>query len=166
MSEEFKAITTQEDFDKAIQKRLAQKDRELDEKYRDYLAPDKVDALKEAHKKELEELNASLKEANAKIAGFDKEKAGLLDRATKAETSLTKGRIAGKYNIPLELAERLQGETEEELEKGAEAFAGYMGPKHTPPQYTKEPGGAVNDPDAATKAALMALSTALNGNIQ
>ena len=32
---DFKVIETQEDFDKAIQKRLAQKDRELEEQYKD-----------------------------------------------------------------------------------------------------------------------------------
>ena len=33
---EFKAIETQEEFDKAIKARLAQKDRELADQYKDY----------------------------------------------------------------------------------------------------------------------------------
>ena len=160
--EDFKAITTQEDFDKAIQKRLAQKDRELEEKYRDYLAPDKVDALKEAHQKKMEELTASLKEAQDQISGFDKEKADLLTRATTAETSLTKSKIASKFHIPVELAERLQGETAEEIEKDAETFSGFMGPKGAP-MYTNTPVAAPNDPQAATQAALMQLNAALTG---
>ena len=60
MSDEFKVIETQEDFDKAIQKRLAQKDRELEEKFKDYLAPDKVSALKEEYEKKLEKFREVL----------------------------------------------------------------------------------------------------------
>lgn len=160
---DFTAITTQEEFDKAIQKRLAQKDRELEEKYRDYLAPDKVDALKDELNKKLEAANASLKEANEKIAGYDKEKADLLSRATSAESSLLKTKIANKHKIPIELADRLTGDTEEALEKDAESFAGYMGPRSRPPQFTNEPNGRANDPAAATQAAYASLLASLSG---
>ena len=51
---EFKVIETQEEFDKAIKSRLAQKDRELEEKFKDYLAPDKVSALNEEYEKIME----------------------------------------------------------------------------------------------------------------
>lgn len=161
---EFTPINTQEEFDKAIKGRLAQKDRELEEKYRDYLAPDKVDALKEKHAEEMKTLNDALKDAKDKIAGHDKEKADLLSRASKAETSLLKSKIASKHHIPIELAERLTGDTEEDIEKDAESFAGYMGNKSAAPGYTREPAGALNDPHAATQAAYSALLASLSGN--
>ena len=163
---EFTPITTQEEFDKAIKGRLAQKDRELEEKYRDYLAPDKVDALKEDHKKKLEAVNASLKEAQDKLAGFDKEKADLLSRASKAETSLLKSQIASKHHIPIELAERLTGDTKEDIEKDAETFAGFIGHKGSAPGYTREQSGAMNDPNAASQAAYSALLASLSGQTQ
>ena len=43
---EFKVIETQEELDKIIKSRLAQKDREVAESYKDYLSPEKAEALK------------------------------------------------------------------------------------------------------------------------
>ena len=43
---EFTPITTQEEFDKAIQKRLAQKEREMTESFKEYMSPDDVKTLK------------------------------------------------------------------------------------------------------------------------
>ena len=74
---DFTPITTQEDFDKAIQKRLAQKDREAEEKYRDYLAPDKVDALKADYDKKISDAAALVKDAQAKLAKHDEEIASI-----------------------------------------------------------------------------------------
>lgn len=159
---DFKAITTQEEFDAAIQKRLKQKDLELAEKYRDYMAPDKVDALKEEYEKKINDASAELKAEKEKTAGYDKEKAELLNRVTAAEGSLLKNRVASKHKIPIELAERLVGTTEEELEKDAETFAGYMGPASAPPMRTNDPAGGLNNPQAATELALSQLLTSLD----
>lgn len=156
---EFTAITTQEEFDKAIKKRLEQKDRELAEKYRDYLAPDKVDALKADYDKKLADASAALKTATEKIAGHEKETADLLSRATTAETALLKGKVASKHKIPLELAERLVGDTEEALEKDAETFAGFMAPQSAPPMRTNDlSGGNVNGLDAAYASLLSSMT--------
>ena len=57
---DFTPIQTQEEFDKAIRGRLAQKDRELEEKYKDYLSPDKVSSLREDYEKKLEEAKKSV----------------------------------------------------------------------------------------------------------
>ena len=51
MSEEFKVIETQEQLDKIIQKRLAQKDRELADMYKEYLSPEKAAELKSEYEK-------------------------------------------------------------------------------------------------------------------
>ena len=161
---DFKAITTQEEFDAAIKKRLEQKDRELAEKYRDYLAPDKIDALKADYEQKIADASAELKSEKEKTAGFDKEKADLLNRVTAAEGSLLKNKVASKHKIPIELAERLVGSTEEELNKDAEAFAGYMGPITTPPMRTNDHGASVNNPQAATDAAFAQLLTALDSH--
>lgn len=158
---EFTAITTQEEFDKAIQKRLAQKDRELAEQYREYLSPEKVEALKGDFLKQLNAANAKLKEAQEKISGFEKERTELQNRATIAETSLLKGKVASKHKIPLELAERLVGANEEELEKDAETFAGFMQPASAAPLRTNDPASSSNpfggsNQNTAAYAALLA----------
>ena len=141
MSEEFKVIETQEDFDKAIQKRLARADREMQEKYREYLAPDKVEELKQEYEKKVQKAEEELKAANEKIASHDQVVADLTTRATTAENKLLKGRIANDAGIPLELASRLVGNNEEELKKDAESLASYLTPKSAPPLRTTDPAG-------------------------
>lgn len=133
MSEEFKVIETQEDFDKAIQKRLAQKDREAAEKYQDYLSPDKVSALKEEYDKKLLDAEEALKKANEQIAGHEQIVSDLTKRATTAEGDLLKSRIAHESGVPFELAGRLVGSNEDELKADAEKFASYLAPKSAPP---------------------------------
>ena len=161
---DFKAITTQEEFDAAIKKRLEQKDRELAEKYRDYMSPDKVDALKAEYDKKITDMSTELKAEQEKTAGFDTKMSELLTRVTTAEGALLKNRVASKYKIPIELADRLQGSTEEELEKDAQTFAGYMTPAAAPPMRTNDPAGGLNNPQAATDLALSQLLTALDSH--
>ena len=117
---EFTPIETQEDFDKAIKSRLAQKDRELAEKYKDYLSPEKAEAMKADYEKKLEEANKTVKEAQDKIKGIDQTVSELTQRAEKAETSLLKNQIAIECELPIKSAHRLVGTTEEELKADAE----------------------------------------------
>lgn len=117
---DFKVIETQEEFDKAIQKRLAQKDRELEEQYREYLSPDKVEELKAEYENRLEDANKLLESANAKLKDHDKIVSDLTLRAQTAETSLLKSKIAIEKGVPFRLAEKLEGSNEEELSKDAE----------------------------------------------
>ena len=136
--DDFKVIETQEDFDKAIQKRLAQKDRELAEQYKDFYSPDKVSALKEEHEKEIAKLNKALTEANEKIASHDQVVSDLTTRAVTAESDLLKSRIAHESGVPFELAGRLVGTNEEELKADAEKFASFLAPKSAPPLRTSD----------------------------
>ena len=148
MAEEFKVIETQEDFDKAIQKRLAQKDREAEEKYKDYLAPDKVSALKEEYEKKLADANDLLTKANEKIASHDQIVSELTTRATTAESDLLKSRIAHESGVPFELAGRLVGSNEEELRADASQFASFLAPKAAPPLSTGENGSGTSSSNA------------------
>lgn len=138
MSDEFKVIETQEDFDKAIQKRLAQKDREMSERYKDYLSPDDVEKIKSDYETKLAKINDDLKAANEKIAGNDQIVSELTNRATTAEGDLLKSRIAYESGVPYELAGRLVGSNEEELKADAEKLASFLVPKSAPPLHTSD----------------------------
>lgn len=146
MAEEFKVIETQEDFDKAIQKRLQRAEREAADKYSDYLAPDKVDELKKSYDEKLKKAEEDLKVANEKIAGHDQIVADLTTRATTAESSLLKSRVAHEAGVPYELAGRLVGNTEEELKADAEKLAPFLTTKSAPPLRTTDmpTGGTAN----------------------
>ena len=157
---EFTVIETQEQFDKAIKARLAQKDRELAEQYKDYLSPEKVEELKADYKKQLDEANDLVAEAKATLAEKDKAVSKLETRATKAEGDLLKQRVAHANKLPLELAGRLIGTTEEELTKDAESLAALLKPSNTPPLRTSEAGNGGNNTN--NSAQYMGLLSSLN----
>lgn len=161
MSDEFKVIETQEDFDKAIQKRLAQKDREAAEQYKDYMSPDQVKALKEEYAKKLEKAESDLKAANEKIANHDQIVSDLTTRATTAESDLLKSRIAHESGVPFELAGRLVGTNEEELKADAEKFASFLGPKSAPPLHSTD---AATNSNAGLTGMLSQINQQFGGN--
>lgn len=144
---DFTPIETQEDFDKAIKSRLAQKDRELAEKYKDYLSPTDAEAMKADFKKQLDEANKSVKEAQDKLKTFDTTVSELTKRAEVAETSLLKNKVAYESKLPLELASRLIGTTEEELKADAESLSGIIKPTSAPPLHigTQSKGANANN---------------------
>lgn len=133
---DFKVIETQEEFDKAIQSRLKQKDRELADKYKDYLSPDDVTALKADFDKQLQDANKLLKETQDKLSTFDETVSNLTKRAEAAEKQVLKNRVAYENKLPIELSERLIGNTEEELKADAEKLSGIIKPNNAPPLYT------------------------------
>lgn len=135
---DFKIIETQEDFDKAIQSRLKQKDRELADKYKDYLSPDDVTALKADYDKQLQDANNLVEEANKKLSTFDETVSNLTQRAETAENKLLKNKVAYENKLPIELSDRLIGSTEEELKADAEKLSGILKPQGhgAPPLYT------------------------------
>lgn len=140
---EFKVIETQEQLDAIIKTRL---DREK-AKYSDY------DTLSEKIKK-LETENTSLKQTitdketsesttASKIADLEK------DVITWKQKSL-KQQIAMKNGLPFDLADRLQGDSEESLNEDAERLASLVNVKnYTQPLADKEPNLEINSVDAA-----------------
>lgn len=133
---DFKVIETQEEFDKAIQSRLKQKDRELADKYKDYLSPDDVTALKADFDQQLQDANKLVKETQDKLSTFDETVSNLTKRAEAAEKQVLKNRVAYENKLPIELSERLIGNTEEELKADAEKLSGIIKPNNAPPLYT------------------------------
>lgn len=140
---EFKVIETQEQLNAIIKARL---DREK-EKYADY------DQLAEKIKK-LEMENTSLKQTitdketsesttASKIADLEK------DVTTWKQKSL-KQQIALKKGLPFDLADRLQGDSEESLNEDAERLASLVNvKKYTQPLADKEPNFESKGTDAA-----------------
>ena len=152
---EFKTIETQEEFDKIIQKRLEQKEREVSERFKDYLSPEEVAKLKSEFDGKIKAANDSLKAERDKSIEHSKVVSELENRAKSAETKWLKGKVAMEKGIPFELADRLIGETEEELLKDAESVSSLLAPKSAPPMRTNEPQGT-NPNNANAYAALLA----------
>lgn len=87
----------------------------------------KHEKASKASAKALEEVQAELKkyQDRDKSAAEKAEEARkqLEDRASQAEAELMRLRVASKKNLPTDLAERLRGETEEELEADADRLS-------------------------------------------
>lgn len=140
---EFKVIETQEQLDAIIKSRL---DREK-AKYSDY------DTLAEKIKN-LEAENTNLKQAitdketsesttASKIADLEKDVTAWKNKSLKQQ-------IAMKNGLPFDLADRLQGDTEESLNEDAERLASLVSVKnYTQPLADKEPAFEEKGVDSA-----------------
>lgn len=150
MAEEFKVIETQEALDAIIRDRLARNTRtvtdEVTKKYEGWVSP-------EAAKKSADQI-AALTEQVTALQGQISE---LTAKNTAAELGALRQRIAHETGLPFELADRLNGSTEEELRKDAEVFAKFAAPQPAPsPDYSPEqPVGT------AQNAAFLALANDL-----
>lgn len=140
---EFEPIETQEALDEIVQKRLDKERKkydgwmspsDVDEKYKGWKSPDDVikqyegwmspDDAAEKYKDYLSPEDAAKKDAEIK----------------SKELSLTKSKVAYEVGLPHELADRLSGDTEEEIRKDAENFSKYM--KKGAPLSSTEPSNS------------------------
>lgn len=126
MSEEFKAIETQEAFDAAIKARIERNTRtvteEVTKKFEGWISPEQA-----------KESTAKAEEAAKRIAELTAQVETLTAEKTAAGLGAMRLRIAYETGLPQELADRLAGQTEEELRKDAESLAKFAGrPAATP----------------------------------
>lgn len=136
---EFKAITTQEEFDAAIKDRIARNTKtvtdEVTKKFEGWMSPqDSAAKMKELNDK----LDALTKQAGEK----DKSIADLTSKNLAFELSALKAKVAHEKGIPYELAQRLSGTTEEEIGKDADTLAGFV---------QKHPAAPLRNPEGGTE---------------
>lgn len=122
---EFKIIETQEQLDEIIKNRIER----VKAKYADYDSLSaKVQDL-ETEKLKLTELLDKQKE----IEGNDKTKIAELEKGIQGwETKALKQKVAIKYNLPFDLADRLKGDSEESLTEDAERLASLVAINNQP----------------------------------
>ena len=157
---EFKAITTQEEFDSMVKERLDRQAKktadEVKKSFEGWLSPDDVKKATADLEKKLADKDGKLTESKADFDKLSAEKKALeLDRAREAAA-----RDAG---LPFELAGRLSGNTADELKADAEALSKLVSAKQGEPyvQPLFQAGraeGAANATDAAYMAMLSELS--------
>lgn len=140
----FTPIETQEAFDEAIKERIARAEKsateKAEEKFKGYISPDDLASkIKELNDKNTE-LGNSLKNAEEERDKAKNEMTGLESKVKAYETASVKSRIAHELGIPYELANKLSGETEEEIRKDAEALKPFVTQKKTAPLRDPESG--------------------------
>lgn len=117
---EFKAIETQEQFDAAVKERVARAQKSVEEKYKDY------DDLKN----KVSDYETQIENFKNEKSTLENEKEALQKNVDTANITNIKYRVAVAEGIPINLAERLNGTTEEEIKKDAENFSKF---KHEAP---------------------------------
>ena len=140
MANEFKAIETQEDFDAAIKARLDRNTKtvtdEVKKSYEGYLSPDEAKKLND----QITSLTAQTEGLRRQLTEKDTSIADLTAKNKAYETASVKARIAHEKGLPFELADRLSGETEEDIAADAESLAQFVSAGRNPaPLY--EPQG-------------------------
>jgi chromosome segregation ATPase len=118
------------------------------EKLVDY---DEIKNAKEKLEKQVKDLNGTLTATNEKYADYDKNIEELNGKIKEYELKNLKYRIANESGIPLELASKLTGETEEDLKKDAETLSSFIRKPTLPLKHT-EPN--VDDKSAPYKEIL------------
>ena len=117
--------------------------------YKDKLTEaDSLKQEKESLETQLNDLQQTLQTKETELSGVDEIKQEL----EKYKLKDLKTSVAIKAGIPLELASRLSGETEEELKADAETLAGFVNKKPTLPLKSNEP--ALDDKDSGLKQML------------
>lgn len=144
---EFTPIETQEQFDEAIKDRLARAEKKWQEKYSGYLSPEDLSGKTQEYEDKITELSNSLNGANEKATKDSQTIADLEAKIKAHETASVKSRIAHEVGIPYELANKLSGETEEDIRKDAEALKPFVAQKTTAPLRNPEAG----DPGKSTR---------------
>lgn len=131
---DFTPITTQEEFDAALAKRI---ERER-AKFADY------DQLKEAastHQGIVDDLSNQITTLKAQNA--------------KYESDSVKTRIAHEMGLPYEFASRLKGDTEEDIRKDAETMKGFVSSgNYVPPLRSDGNAGDESDVRASLRGML------------
>ena len=153
MAEEFKAITTQEEFDTAIKSRLDRQEKTIRSQYADYEtlkeAGAKYDAERQDWKKKDQEYQEKISGLNAEL---ETTKAALKEAGIKD----LKHRIAGEMGLPAQLCDRLTGSTEDEIRKDAESLKSIFDQKNREglPGFTGEKSASGSKTDDALRGLL------------
>lgn len=117
---EFKVINSQEEFDERIKERIERAEKKAAEAFKGWLSPDDVKALNEAHKGEIEKINAAHSEEMKKYAGYDEKFNEQANKIKSLETAALKTKIATEKKLPLDAVEFLQGDDEETITANAD----------------------------------------------
>ena len=101
---------------------------------------EEIKSLKETLEQQVNDLNTTLTATNEKYAEYDKNVEGLTSELNTYKTQSLKMSIASKAGLPLDLATRLSGDTEEEIKADAEKLASFVSKPAPLPLKATEPG--------------------------
>jgi len=136
---EFTPIETQEQFDAMVKDRVERAKKSAAKEFETQLKD--LEQLKEsvtAKETEIGTLKAKITDLEAEKKTSDESYKSMQKELSAVKLSALKQRIAIDAGIPLEMADRLNGEDEESIKEDAEKVKGFIGAKHVAPSFKTE----------------------------
>lgn len=127
---EFKAITTQEEFDEAIKERLARQKESILKQFTDY---SEVKSKNVDLEKELTELKKSLESSTSSKTELEKQIEELTGKVKAHDLSSLKIKYALENGIPYHLAGRISGDDEDSIKADAQSLSDFFKSQTPPP---------------------------------
>lgn len=154
----FEVIETQEQLDKVIGARIAKAKESAKAEFQSKL--DELDTLTtklEEKESKITSLTDELETAKAAKTANEAKIADLTAKVQKYEADSVKTRIAQEFGLDAGLANRLTGETEEDIRKDAEALKGIVGSTSVQRINYNPESTAKDEENAALKNMLQAM---------
>ena len=151
---DFTPINSQEELDRVLSARLQRERETVTKQYQSQITE---------RDQKIAEYDGKITELNKKIEGYSEQAGKIADLQSKIkgyETNSVKMRIAHEIGLPYELADRLSGETEDDIRKDAESVKKLIGAQQlVSPLATTESGAKSTGGDSALKSLLTAIRT-------
>ena len=132
----FKAIETQEEFDRIISERLSRQKESFEKQLADY---DQLKAAKADLESQVGTLQSTIEQSKAGQEDYTKQISDLTSKVAGYETANLRTRIALQNGLPYDLADRLVGEDEESIKADAERLTSFVTKPHSAPLKNVEP---------------------------
>ena len=136
---EFTPIETQEQFDAMVKDRVERAKKSAAKEFETQLKD--LEQMKEsvtAKETEIGTLKAKITDLEAEKKTNGESYQSMQKELSQVKLAALKQRIAIDAGIPLEMADRLNGEDEESIKKDAEKVKGFWGAKHVAPSFKTE----------------------------
>ena len=132
----FKAIETQEEFDRIISERLSRQKENFEKQLADY---DQLKAAKADLESQVGTLQSTIEQSKTGQEDYTKQISDLTSKVAGYETANLRTRIALQNGLPYDLADRLVGEDEESIKADAERLSSFVTKQHSAPLKNVEP---------------------------
>lgn len=132
----FKAIETQEEFDRIISERLSRQKESFEKQLADY---DQLKTAKADLESQVGTLQSTIEQSKAGQEDYTKQISDLTSKVAGYETANLRTRIALQNGLPFDLADRLVGEDEESIKADAERLSSFVTKQHLAPLKDVEP---------------------------
>ena len=132
----FKAIETQEEFDRIISERLSRQKESFEKQLADY---DQLKTAKADLENQVGTLQSTIEQSKAGQEDYTKQISDLTSKVAGYETANLRTRIALQNGLPYDLADRLVGDDEESIKADAERLSSFVTKQHSAPLKNVEP---------------------------